>query len=195
MGALARGHADAIREGFGAEPIDLVGTSTGGSIAQQIAAEYPDVVRRLVLVSTGCRLGPVGRRGQARVADLLRAGDLRAACRFAGASLVPLPFKPFGAAVGGLAAKRVFDSTGAAADLLATLDAEDAFDLTSCSDTIRAPTLIVAGGRDRFYGRDLFEETQQLIPQSRLYLRPHRGHITVTFDRKAVATLQSFLVH
>ena len=41
-----------------AGPVDLLGMSTGGSIAQQIAAQHPDVVRRLVLVSTGCRLGP-----------------------------------------------------------------------------------------------------------------------------------------
>jgi pimeloyl-ACP methyl ester carboxylesterase len=51
MAALAAEHADALREAF-AEPVDLLGMSTGGSIAQQLAAEHPRVVRRLVLVST-----------------------------------------------------------------------------------------------------------------------------------------------
>jgi hypothetical protein len=34
MAALAQGHADAIREGLSGEPVDLLGLSTGGSIAQ-----------------------------------------------------------------------------------------------------------------------------------------------------------------
>lgn len=193
MATLARRHADAIREGFGGEAVDLLGTSTGGSIAQQMAAQHPDVVRRLALLSTACRLGPVGRRDQARVAALLRAGANREACSSAAASLMPRPLKPLGAAVGWLTANRVLGSTLAAADLLATLDAEDGFDLAGCDETIHVSTLIVAGGRDRFYGRDLFAQTHELIPQSHLDVRPRRGHITVTFDRKAVATIQGFL--
>jgi pimeloyl-ACP methyl ester carboxylesterase len=46
MAALAAEHADAIRAGLGG-PVDVVGTSTGGSIAQQLAAEHPDAVARL----------------------------------------------------------------------------------------------------------------------------------------------------
>ena len=193
MTMLAQRHADAIRAGFGGEPVDVIGSSTGGSIAQQLAAEHPDLVRRLVLLSTACRLGPVGRDDQARMAELLRVGATRAACREAGADLMPRPFRPLGAAAGWLGASRLLATPAAAADLLATLDAEDAFDLAQCDGTIGAPTLIVAGGRDRFYSRELFERTQQLIPGSRLYLRARRGHVTVAFDPKAVAAIQGFL--
>jgi len=193
MPMLARRHADAIRIGFGGEPVDVIGSSTGGSIAQHLAAEHPDVVRRLVLMSTACRLGPVGRDDQARMAELLRAGATRAACRCAGADLMPRPLRPIGAAAGWLGANRLLSAPGAAADLLATLDAEDAFDLAACDGRIGAPTLIVAGGRDRFYSRELFERTRDLIPGSRLYVRPRRGHVTVAFDPKAVAVVQAFL--
>jgi len=37
--------------------IDLVGFSLGGMIAQQLAAEYPEMVRRLILLGTGPRGG------------------------------------------------------------------------------------------------------------------------------------------
>lgn len=193
MAVLGRGHADAIRAGFPGEPVDVLGMSTGGSIAQQMATEHPDVVRRLVLLSSACRLGPVGRRDQARVTGLLRTSTTRAACGAAVASLMPRPLRPLGAAAGWLGANRVLSSTRAADDLLATLDAEDRFDLANCNGIIRAPTLIVTGGRDRFYSRALFNETEQLIPRSHLYVRPRRGHTTVTFDPKAVATIQGFL--
>lgn len=193
IAALALGHAAAVRAGFPGEPVDVLGTSTGGSIAQQMAADHPDVVRRMVLLSSACRLGSVGRRDQAQVAGLLRAGATRAACRSAGARLLPRPLRPLGAAVGWLGANRVLGSKRAADDLLATLDAEDGFDLAACAGTVRAPTLIVAGGRDRFYSRDLFEQTKQLIPGSHLYVRPRRGHTTVTFDPRAVATIQGFI--
>ena len=63
MPMLAAEHAEAMRAEFG-EPVDVLGLSTGGSIAQQLAADHPDVVRRLVLISTGCRLGPAARMAQ-----------------------------------------------------------------------------------------------------------------------------------
>ncbi len=80
MADIAAEHATAMRVAFG-EPVDVVGMSTGGSIAQQIAAQHPEVVRRLVLVSTGCRLGPAAKSVQRRVAARVRAGATRAGLR------------------------------------------------------------------------------------------------------------------
>jgi pimeloyl-ACP methyl ester carboxylesterase len=77
---LADEYAEAIRAGFHI-PVELVGTSTGGSIAQQLAADHPDAVRRLVLISTACRLSPLGRDLQRSAVSLL------------GASLVPAGFQ------------------------------------------------------------------------------------------------------
>jgi pimeloyl-ACP methyl ester carboxylesterase len=60
MADLASHYATAIEDRFeGAIPI--LGFSTGGSIAQQFAVDHPELVRRLVLAGTACRLGPVAR--------------------------------------------------------------------------------------------------------------------------------------
>lgn len=191
MARLAQEHAEALRAEFD-QPADVVGVSTGGSIAQQLAAEHPDTVRRLVLISSACRLGPTGRDGQAAMAAELRAGRDRQAAAVAAAALVPWA-GPVARGAGWLAGRRLLATPAARADLLATLEAEDEFDLARCAGQITATTLIVAGGRDRFYSPALFAETAALIPRSRLSVFARRGHISVARDRRALAQIAGFL--
>lgn len=192
MGDLASEYADAIRSDIGA-PVDVLGTSTGGSIAQQLAADHPDVINRLVLLSTACRLGPRGRQLQTRVAGYVRAGRDRSAVATMLADLAPSGLRTLARGLGWASARRVLVDAATAADLATTLEAEDGFDLAQCSKAIQAPTLIVAGGRDRYYSRELFAETAALIPNSNLRLFPRRGHITVASDPGAQAAIAGFL--
>ena len=188
---MAAEYADAIRAEL-VPPVDVVGTSTGGSLAQQLAADHPDTVRRLVLLSTACRLGPAGRDVQRRIAELLRAGQLRAATRLIGTDLAPPVLRIVTGGLAWAAAGHLVPDAATAADLATTLEAEDAFDLAQLP-TIRAKTLIIAGGRDRFYDQDLFRATAALIPASDLRIFPRRGHITVASDRRARAAIAGFL--
>lgn len=189
MASIAAAHAQALQELPG--PLDIVGMSTGGSIAQQLAADHPDLVGRLGLISTACRLGPTGRRLQARMAALLGAGATRRAGQLAAAALVPRPLAPVAGIVGWVAARRAIP-VDQIADLVSTIDAEDSFDLAGCRSTIQAPTLLVAGGRDRFYPAELFQQTVVLIPGARLARYPRRGHLSVCWDRGAQAILAGF---
>jgi pimeloyl-ACP methyl ester carboxylesterase len=192
MAALAVEHAQALREAFD-EPVDLLGVSTGGSIAQQLAAEHPDVVRRLALVSTGCRLGPDTQLLQRQVAARLRAGATRQALALmAGAAVVPALRLP-AAWLGWILAPRLFSESGLR-DMATTIEAEDEFDLARLA-TVQAPTLLVGGGRDRFYDHDLFAQTAGLIPGCVLKMHPRRGHVTVLSDPRAVAQIRGFLNH
>ncbi|MBV9049316.1 MAG: hypothetical protein JOY58_13660, partial [Solirubrobacterales bacterium] len=59
--------------------------------------------------------------------------------------------------------------------------------------TITAPTLILAGGEDRFYPQELFAETARLIPGSDLRLFDGRGHVSVISDPDFRAALAAFL--
>jgi len=193
MADLAAEHAEAIAQAL-ATPVDVLGVSTGGSIAQQLAADHPGTVRRLVLVSTACRLGPEGRRTQRQVAARLRAGARRKAFAVMGAGLVP-PGRgqiPAGAVAWLVGPFAIRDRQGLD-DMATTIEAEDAFDLAGCPTRIQAPTLIVAGGDDRFYTRELFEETARLIPGSRLRVLEKRGHVTVMTDRRFRPALSEFL--
>lgn len=190
MAALAGEHAQALREAFG-EPVDVLGTSTGGSIAQQLAAEHPDVVRRLVLVSTGCRLGPTARLLQRQIAARVRAGAIRQAGAVMAGALAPSALRLPAACLGSLLTPRLFSGSGLQ-DMATTIEAEDEFDLARLA-TVRAPTLLVGGGRDRFYDAALFAETARLIPGCVLEMHPNRGHITVLSDPRAVAQIRGFL--
>jgi pimeloyl-ACP methyl ester carboxylesterase len=63
------------------------------------------------------------------------------------------------------------------ADMVITIDAEDAFDVTDRLSEIRVPVLVVGGARDPFYSPELFEATANGIPGGRLHLEPGGGHV------------------
>jgi pimeloyl-ACP methyl ester carboxylesterase len=174
MATIARAYATAARQLF-TEPVDVVGFSTGGSVALQLAADHPDVVRRLAVVSSASQLGHEGRETQSRVAALVRQGRRRQAS----ALLMSLLGGSRGAqralkVVGGALAP-VF-MAGDLDDMVATIDAEDAFDATPRLPEIAAPTLVVGGARDRFYGEAMFVETARGLADGRLLLHPDKGH-------------------
>jgi pimeloyl-ACP methyl ester carboxylesterase len=190
MAALAAEHAQALRGAF-AGPVDVLGASTGGSVAQQLAAEHPDLVRRLVLVSTACRLGPTAKRLQRQIAARVRAGATRQAGAVMAGALAPRPLRLPAACLGWLLTPRLFSADGLR-DMATTIEAEDEFDLARLA-AVRAVALLVGGGRDRFYDAELFAETARLIPGCRLEMHPARGHITLLSDPRAVAQIRGFL--
>ena len=193
MAELAAEHSDAIRAGFGTDPVDLVGTSTGGSIAQQLAAGHPATLHRLLLISTACRLGPTGQSLQRTVASQIRRGSRRRALATLAAGLVP-PWRgrTLAAAATFLLARRLIKTEQDLADMATTIEAEDAFNLANCP-TVQASTLLLAGRQDRFYAPALFDETVRLIPNARLHLFAGRGHVTVMRDPGFQREVNTFL--
>jgi len=119
MSDLATEYADAIRA-LCDPPVDVMGASTGGSIVQQLAADHPAIVRRLVLLSTACRLGTMGRDVSSRAAALLRSGRTRSALGLVGMSLAPRGFRTLARAAAWAAAGRLIADSVGAADLAST---------------------------------------------------------------------------
>jgi pimeloyl-ACP methyl ester carboxylesterase len=193
MADLAEEHADAIRS-LGAGPVDVAGISTGGSIAQQLAADHPDVVERLVLLCTACRLGAEGRALQRRVAARIRRGAHRQALAVMMLGIVPRARGQLAAAgLAWLAGPRLLAGDDRLADMATTIEAEDAFDLARCRSPIRAPTLILAGSEDRWYSPELFAETARLIPGSRLRVFEGRGHVTAARHPEWTSEIERFI--
>ena len=87
---LAGHYAEAIADEFPG-PVCVEGISTGGSIAQQFAIDHPQLVRRLVLAATACRLSPHGREVQRRFAELTSEGRPRRAYAALGPTLAATP--------------------------------------------------------------------------------------------------------
>jgi pimeloyl-ACP methyl ester carboxylesterase len=193
MTDLANDYAEALEEEFG-ELVDVLGISTGGSIALQLAADRPELVRRLVVAGFAYRLSEHGREFQRRVAELAAAGDRREMSRMQAPDVADsrLGRRIAGGLlwlVGPLFIRRDWDPT----DMIATIEAEDAFDICVRLGKITAPTLVVGGGRDRFYPPELFRETAERIPEGRLILYENRAHGGTFADRLFGRDVVAFL--
>jgi pimeloyl-ACP methyl ester carboxylesterase len=191
IGDLAGHYAEAIAREF-PDPVRIEGISTGGSIAQQLAIDHPHLVRRLVLAATACRLSPHGREVQRRFAALTADGQPRRAYAALGPTLAAT-------AAGGRAFAALMWLFGASqraedpSDMLVTVAAEDTFDASPQLHRITAPTLLIAGDRDRFYSPELFRETAQRIPNARLSLYHDKGHAGVMTHKPAIREIVDFL--
>ncbi len=192
---MAADYAAMIAEEFGG-PVDVVGTSSGGSIALQFAADHPRLTRRLVVHSAAHTLGPRGKEIQLEAARLAARGQWgRAAAllmewvlpsRGAG-RLLTRCMRPLAA---------LAMSSGAPkdpADFVATVEAENAFAFRDRLGEIKAPTLVVAGAEDPGYTPRLFRETAEGIPGSRLLLYEGMGH--PARGRRFRRDLTEFLLH
>ena len=191
---VAERHAEAILERFGG-PVDVLGHSTGGSLALQLIADRPDVVRRAVVASAAYRLGPVAKRSQLRMlGDLEQTGAISGDTMAEGLEgMVPQAWvrSMLTPALRLIAGRIRIDEPG---DAVAMLRAEDAFDVRDRLDQIRTETLVICGARDAYWTLDMFAETAYRMPRGRLIMYPNRGHavnIAPEFFRDVVAFLQA----
>jgi pimeloyl-ACP methyl ester carboxylesterase len=191
MSDIAGHLARAIEDDIG-EPAFLHGTSTGGSVALQLAVDRPDLVRRLVVVASAYRLGPQGRAMQAELARRTRAGDAAGGWAQLIAGSLPGPWRVPAQPVARLAARSMApDDPG---DLLVTIDAEDAFDVGADLPRITAPTLVVGGGKDPFYPRELFQETADGVRDGWVHLFEKWGHLRTAGSRSTTLLALGFLL-
>ncbi|MFD1720303.1 alpha/beta fold hydrolase [Amnibacterium endophyticum] len=191
MASLAADHARAIRSRFDG-PVDVLGESTGGSIALQLALDHPEVVKRLFLVSAAVAMRGSGRAAQREVGRSLRAGAPR---RAAGIMLAHTTRRPLQrrllTAAGFLLGRVVIGANDH--DLIAEIEAEDRLDLRSRIDQLSVPTVLIGGSDDGYYSPELFAETTEHVDGAEYVALPDKGHMTVTTDRTVAREIRERL--
>lgn len=176
----------------GGGPVDVVGLSLGGLVAQQLAASFPSLVGRLVLVDTVAVYPPQWRERWHERAETARTAGLAAL-------IEPTIDSWFTAAYirGGGAAVRLVR------DLLAAADAEGyarACETLAMADTtqllgqIEAPTLVVCGREDALMFQESSRQIVNAMPNARsAWLGPGAHAAAIESPIKFVALLDEFL--
>jgi pimeloyl-ACP methyl ester carboxylesterase len=194
MADLADDYALALEDEF-ANPVDVLGVSTGGMIAQQFAVDHPDLVRRLVLGGAAYRLGPLGREAERRSAQFASRNQYRRSLAAMAPVFVasPLAQKLLGAMYWLTAPLAGMGRSWDPTDMIATIEAEVAFDIGERLGEISAPTLVICGERDRAFSPELFRQTAERIPHAHLIVYEGRGHGGSLRDRRFARDVVSFL--
>ncbi|SEB32998.1 Pimeloyl-ACP methyl ester carboxylesterase [Amycolatopsis tolypomycina] len=194
-------HADVVVQHIGnSGPVHLFGNSMGGAIALLVAAQKPELVKTLTLISPAVpdlRLDPrrlsdprmafaylplVGARVRAQLAALgprERAAQVIKLCfadpsRFPESRLDELT-EEHGARAGfAWAAPAMARSTFAIFRAWSTLGKAS---LWSVAPLVQAPTLVVWGREDRVISVKRAVRTARAIPRARLLVLPRTGHV------------------
>jgi pimeloyl-ACP methyl ester carboxylesterase len=170
---MADDYARLIRS-IGEGPVRVAGISMGGAIAQELALRHPELVERLVLVSTWARCDEYTKeifrhfsrmRGAAAPAEFMRLLQL----------WIWTP-EYFNAHVEELQAVRDEPQTMPQHAFDGQCAACVGHDATGRLGGITVPTLITAGDRDIFTPLAFAEELHDQIPRSALKVFPGTGH-------------------
>lgn len=186
LGQMAAQYAAMIRIEF-EPPVDVIGLSSGGSIAVYLAAEHPRLVRRLVLQDCGCRTTERARAWGRDVVRLAEQGRWRAVSRAMIRAVQPDN-------LAGRAAAHLFaplmalNAPADATDMVALIEAEDGHDFCSRLGLISAPTLVACGELDPFSGAELARETAAGLPRGRavVYQGQRHGVRGAAFEQELV---------
>jgi 3-oxoadipate enol-lactonase len=168
-------YADTVAEfvdALGSRPIVIVGHSLGGAIAIACAARRPAAVHGLVLVSTCVRL-PSTESAWQWLVPFLPWPLRRALFLFAARHLLFAPRASWSAISFGMQELRACRSQTIASDVTVARS----MDVTDLARTLRVPTLILCGRRDRVTPPALSESLHGLIVESRLGLVEGAGHM------------------
>jgi pimeloyl-ACP methyl ester carboxylesterase len=173
----------AMLDELGHEQVDVMGYSFGGVLAQQLAHDAPERVRRLALVSTGCgwgsRLGPPS-----------------------AITAVTSPLRYYSRSWYELTNKLLGETESEAGDVLARLAYPPtplgyAYQLWAAASwssrlwlhRVEAPTLVLSGGRDRLVPPANAVQLARLLPTSRLHLFPEAAHLLLFYRGGAAPRL------
>ena len=178
-------------EALGIAKAHVVGVSQGGMIAQHLAADRPDLIDRLVLVSTVPKANDMIVRNIDRWIGLARKGSFTGLMIDTTEKAHPekklKKLRPFYTYMSAPLRKMDVDRFCIMAKACATHDATDRL------DQITAPTLIIGGGVDRTLGAEGSHLLHRYIGGSRLKIYPDLSHAVYEDSPDFPRTVLAFL--
>lgn len=193
-----RSHArafEAIADSSDVDGVDVIGISMGGLIAQSLARREPDLLDRLVLANTACRLDDDAHSAVRQFERYAREGDWAsirsklAAAMFSDGRAMAYP--PVLQTIGRLVQPRPADP----ADVWRSLEFILEYDGCDRLEEIDQPALVFGGERDPYFTAELARETAAGLPNGRLELAAGAKHGAfherkVTFDSRVRTFLE-----
>ena len=193
--------AIAFIRALGLQKVDLFGFSLGGGVAQMVALQAPDLIRRMVLAGTG----PKGGGGISEITRVTVIAYLKAALTLKD----PRHFLFFPRTVEGKRAAAEYftrlkertegrDKRISLQAMRAQLKAIRAAGMSAPDDlsVITAPTLIANGDHDLMVASSNSADMARRIPDSRLIIYPNSGHGGVfQHHQKFVPEVLDFLAY
>jgi pimeloyl-ACP methyl ester carboxylesterase len=170
----AASSAAALRDDLGGGA-GLLGLSTGGLIAQHVALDHPDLVKRVALVVAGAYLAPDGRRICERWQELADAQQWRRLHGDLAAAAVDGPVAQL-LARGALALAGRAPTAQEAADFHTVVAAVLAHDTSRALADLAVPALVLGGADDPFFPEPFLRATAAAAPDATLGLFAGCGH-------------------
>ena len=187
---MAADQAAALRS-LGIEKTAILGVSQGGMVAQYLAADFPELVEKLVLaVSAPC----VNDTSRARLADWMafaEKGDHKAlmidTAENSYSEAYLKKYRKLYPLLGAVGRPKSYDRFLANAEAILAFDAREELGKVAC------PTLVIGGGEDRIVGPAAAEELHALIPGSELFIYPELGHAAYEEAKDFIERVYRFL--
>jgi len=194
MEQMAGDYAVLIREEF-EKPVNIMGISTGGQIAQVLAANHPETVKKLVIISAAYRLSEKGKDLEKLSAEYFKNGKYgKAFAVMTDFIMLPGLKKNIARFLTQLTCRLILGKINFPNDYLAEIRADREMNFKDRLNEIKAPTLILGGDSDIAFTAGDIRETSAGIPDSRLILYPGYGHgLTFTNIKQVYNDMLAFL--
>ncbi|OAN41829.1 alpha/beta fold hydrolase [Mycolicibacterium iranicum] len=193
--------AIAFIRGLGLEKVDLFGFSLGGGVAQMVALQAPELVRRMILAGTG----PRGGGGIDKMATIVGAAYLKALLTWSDPrNFLFFPRTPQGKAAAGDYLRRLRERQ---------TDLDKKISLRAGVNQIRAirhagqckpddlsvitqPVLVANGDHDLMVASEHSADMAKRLPNAQLKIYPDSGHGGVfQYHREFIPTALQFLAN
>ena len=173
---MANDYAMMIQREF-KEPVVIIGASTGGQIAQYLAADHPEIIRKLIIISAAFRVSEQGAEIETKAAEYFKQGKY-------GKSLAKTLDLIFTSGIKRgilkclvrLIGKMVLGKIEYPNDFLTEIRGDVEMNFKDRLKDIKTPTLILSGELDIEYIPEDVRITAEGIPNAKLILYEGYGH-------------------